>query len=135
MVQLSDFLFSVIFRKIFTFYRILFFVLGSINLLCVPLGCVFSGMIAQPIGKRMAMQIVNIPIIMSWLLFHFSTSIYHLYAALCLAGLSGGLMEAAVLTYVAEITQPQYRGMLAASGSTCVILGVFTQVIFFGWDI
>lgn len=37
-------------------------------------------------------------------------------------------MEAPVLTYVAEITQPKFRGMLAATGSTCVILGVFTQV-------
>lgn len=37
-------------------------------------------------------------------------------------------MEAPVLTYVAEVTQPKFRGMLAATGSTCVILGVFTQV-------
>ncbi|KAJ6636354.1 Facilitated trehalose transporter Tret1, partial [Pseudolycoriella hygida] len=102
---------------------------SSINLLCVPLGCIFSGMLTQPIGKRMAMQIVNIPIFLAWLLFHFSTNIYHLYAGLCLAGLSGGLMEAPVLTYVAEVTQPKFRGMLAATGSTCVILGVFTQFL------
>lgn len=30
---------------------------GSINLLCVPLGCIFSGILTQPIGKRMAMQV------------------------------------------------------------------------------
>lgn len=71
---------------------------------------------------------MNIPILLAWLLFHFSTNVYHLYGGLCLAGLSGGLMEAPVLTYVAEVTQPKYRGMLAATGSTCVILGVFTQV-------
>ncbi|KAG4080309.1 hypothetical protein HA402_010801 [Bradysia odoriphaga] len=109
---------------------------SSINLLCVPLGCIFSGMLTQPIGKRMAMQIVNIPILMAWLLFHFSTNVYHLYGGLCLVGLSGGLMEAPVLTYVAEITQPKFRGMLAATGSTCVILGVFTQFLlgtFFKW--
>lgn len=70
--------------------------IGSINLLCVPLGCVFSGIVSQPIGKRMAMQLVNIPILISWLLFHFSTNIYFLYAGLCLSGLSGGLMEAPV---------------------------------------
>lgn len=101
---------------------------SSINLLCVPLGCIFSGMFTQPIGKRRAMQIVNLPIMAAWLLFHFSTNIYHLYAGLCLAGLMGGLMEAPVLTYVAEITEPRYRGMLAATGSTCLICGVFTQV-------
>lgn len=101
---------------------------SSINLLCVPLGCIFSGMFTQPIGKRRAMQFVNIPIICAWLLFHFSTNIYHLYGGLCLAGLSGGLMEAPVLTYVAEVTEPRFRGMLSATGSTCVILGVFIQV-------
>ncbi|XP_075146477.1 facilitated trehalose transporter Tret1 isoform X2 [Haematobia irritans] len=102
---------------------------SSINLICVPLGCLFSGMLTQPIGKRRAMQFVNLPILASWLLFHFSTRTEHLYAALCLSGLGGGLMEAPVLTYVAEITEPKYRGILSALGSTCVITGVFIQFI------
>ncbi|XP_065355023.1 facilitated trehalose transporter Tret1 [Calliphora vicina] len=102
---------------------------SSINLICVPLGCLFSGLLTQPIGKRRAMQIVNLPILASWLLFHFSTKTEHLYAALCLSGLGGGLMEAPVLTYVAEITEPKYRGILSALGSTCVITGVFIQFI------
>ncbi|XP_017475701.1 PREDICTED: facilitated trehalose transporter Tret1 isoform X1 [Rhagoletis zephyria] len=102
---------------------------SSINLICVPLGCLFSGLLTQPIGKRRAMQLVNLPILASWLLFHFSTRTEHLYAALCLSGLGGGLMEAPVLTYVAEITEPKYRGILSALGSTCVITGVFIQFI------
>ncbi|XP_055851615.1 facilitated trehalose transporter Tret1 isoform X2 [Episyrphus balteatus] len=102
---------------------------SSINLICVPLGCLFSGVFSQPIGKRKAMQIVNLPILGSWLLFHFATSTEHLYAALCLAGIGGGLMEAPVLTYVAEITEPKYRGILSVLGSTCVMGGVFVQFI------
>lgn len=34
-----------------------------------------------------------------------------------------------MLTYVAEVTQPQFRGMLAATGTTCVITGIFVQFI------
>ncbi|EDV93542.1 facilitated trehalose transporter Tret1 isoform X2 [Drosophila grimshawi] len=102
---------------------------SSINLICVPLGCLFSGLLTQPLGKRRAMQFVNLPILAAWLLFHFATSTDHLYAALCLAGLGGGLMEAPVLTYVAEITEPKYRGILSALGTTCVITGVFVQFI------
>lgn len=34
-----------------------------------------------------------------------------------------------VLTYVAEITEPKYRGILSALGTTCVITGVFVQFI------
>ena len=95
----------------------------------MPLGCIFSGALTQPIGRRRAMQVINFPILAAWLLFHYSSDIYMLYAGLCLAGISGGLLEAPVLTYVAEITQPRFRGMLAATGSTCVILGVFIQFI------
>ncbi|XP_022223288.2 facilitated trehalose transporter Tret1 isoform X2 [Drosophila obscura] len=102
---------------------------SSINLICVPLGCLFSGVLTQPLGKRRAMQFVNLPILAAWLMFHFATRTEHLYAALCLAGLGGGLMEAPVLTYVAEITEPKYRGILSALGTTCVITGVFIQFI------
>lgn len=41
-----------------------------------------------------------------------------------------------MLTYVAEVTQPQFRGMLAATGTTCVVTGIFVQFIlgtFFSW--
>lgn len=34
-----------------------------------------------------------------------------------------------VLTYVAEITQPHLRGMLSATASMCVILGVFLEFV------
>uniref|UniRef100_A0A1B0D994 Major facilitator superfamily (MFS) profile domain-containing protein n=1 Tax=Phlebotomus papatasi TaxID=29031 RepID=A0A1B0D994_PHLPP len=102
---------------------------SSINLICVPLGCIFSGSITQPIGRRRAMQLVNVPMLMAWLIFHFSTEIFHLYIGLCLAGISGGLSEAPVLTYVAEVTQPQVRGMLQATGSFFTILGVFVQFL------
>uniref|UniRef100_A0A182IJQ0 Major facilitator superfamily (MFS) profile domain-containing protein n=1 Tax=Anopheles atroparvus TaxID=41427 RepID=A0A182IJQ0_ANOAO len=103
--------------------------LSSINLICVPLGSIFSGMLTQPIGRRRAMQLINIPIFFAWMLFHYANDVTFLYLGLALAGLSGGLGEAPVLTYVAEITQPRYRGMLAATGSTCVILGVLLEFL------
>lgn len=31
---------------------------SSINLICVPLGCIFSGAFTSPIGKRKAMQVL-----------------------------------------------------------------------------
>ncbi|XP_049536276.1 uncharacterized protein LOC125951459 [Anopheles darlingi] len=103
--------------------------LSSINLICVPLGSIFSGALAQPIGRRRAMQLINIPIFIAWMLFHFASDVSFLYCGLALAGISGGLGEAPVLTYVAEITQPRYRGILAATGSTCVILGVLLEFL------
>lgn len=39
------------------------------------------------------------------------------------------MLEAPVLTYVAEITTPKLRGILAATGSFCIILGIFSQFL------
>lgn len=104
--------------------------ISSMNLIVVPIGCALSGVVTAPLGRRKSMQIVNIPIVTAWLLFHFATSTGHLYGALFLTGLSGGLLEAPVLTYAAEITQPHIRGALSATSSMCIILGVFTQFLF-----
>lgn len=54
----SEYLFIKYFFRIF--YKMLFFFaffLGSINLLCVPLGCFFSGIFTDPTGKKRAMQV------------------------------------------------------------------------------
>ncbi|XP_074025646.1 facilitated trehalose transporter Tret1 [Leptinotarsa decemlineata] len=110
--------------------------IGSINLICVPLGCLISGYITHTIGRKMTMQIVNIPFLMAWLLFHYSTEVWHIFVASCMTGLSGGLLEAPVLTYVAEITQPHLRGMLSTTSTMSVVIGILSQFIlgtFFSW--
>lgn len=112
------------------------YVLGSITLIFVPLGCLFSGTLAQPFGRKRAMQLVNLPMFGSWLIFYFARHSWQFYTGLALAGVSGGLLEAPVLTYVAEICEPSFRGMLAATGSTCVIFGILLQFImgtFLNW--
>jgi len=48
------------------------------------------------------------------------------------------MLEAPVLTYVAEITVPKIRGFLSASSTTCIILGIFSQftmIAFLNWRI
>ncbi|KAG5878639.1 hypothetical protein JTB14_008679 [Gonioctena quinquepunctata] len=110
--------------------------IGSINLICVPLGCIMSGFITHSIGRKRTMQIVNIPFLMAWLLFYFSTEDWQIFLASCMTGLSGGLLEAPVLTYVAEITQPHLRGILSTTSTMTVVLGILSQFIlgtFFRW--
>ncbi|XP_060809830.1 facilitated trehalose transporter Tret1 [Amyelois transitella] len=104
--------------------------ISSLNLIVVPLGCALSGVVTSPMGRRRAMQVVNLPFFIAWLMFHFSSTTEHLYGALILTGLAGGILEAPVLTYVAEITQPHLRGALTATSSMCIIIGVFTQFLF-----
>jgi MFS family permease len=63
--------------------------ISSINLICVPLGCIFSGSFASFLGRRRAMQLVNVPIFLSWIIFYYSQHVYHLYLALCISGFTG----------------------------------------------
>ncbi|RZC34223.1 Sugar tr and/or MFS 1 domain containing protein [Asbolus verrucosus] len=110
--------------------------IGSINLICVPVGCLLSGAITQPIGRKRAMQLVNIPFVIAWLLFYFSNDVWQIFLALCITGVTGGLLEAPVLTYVAEITQPHLRGMLSSTSTMAIILGILSQFLlgtFFKW--
>lgn len=109
---------------------------GSIGLICVPFGCFVSGIVTQPLGRRRSMQLINIPFVAAWLLFYFSSEIWHIFLALILTGLGGGLMEAPVLTYVAEVTQPHLRGILSSTSSMSVIGGAMIQFIlatFLNW--
>ncbi|XP_044268552.1 facilitated trehalose transporter Tret1 isoform X2 [Tribolium madens] len=112
--------------------------IGSINLICVPIGCLLSGAATQPIGRRRAMQLVNIPFLTAWLLFYFSTDVWQIFLALCITGVTGGLLEAPTLTYVAEITLPSLRGILSSTSGVAVICGILAQFLlgtFLNWRI
>lgn len=95
----------------------------------VPLGCLISGPISHHMGRKRTMLMANIPFITAWVIFYFAKSSPFIFLALALTGLTGGLCEAPVLTYVAEVTQPHLRGMLSATSSMAVIIGVFSQLL------
>lgn len=78
-------------------YEVIFnFLAGSINLICVPLGCMISGALTQPFGRKPSMIALTFPFIMAWLLFHYAATVAELYVALAICGLCGGLLEAPV---------------------------------------
>ncbi|KAJ4442885.1 hypothetical protein ANN_04478 [Periplaneta americana] len=78
---------------------------SSINLICVPLGCLVSGAITQPLGRKKSMMLVNIPFIVAWIMFHYSSNVGMLYASLVLTGTGGGLLEAPTLRGSDTVTQ------------------------------
>lgn len=78
--------------------------LASISFICQPIGSVFSGLITEPIGRKWAMIMVNIPMGAAWLLMYFAQDFNLILIAFGLLGISVGLMEASVLTYIGEIS-------------------------------
>ncbi|KAG7212251.1 hypothetical protein KM043_012581 [Ampulex compressa] len=103
--------------------------ISSLNLFLVPIGCFVSGPISQYLGRKKTMMLTNIPFVLAWLIFHYAQNSEMLFVALAMTGLTGGLLEAPVMTYVAEVTQPHLRGMLSATSTMAVILGIFTQML------
>lgn len=98
---------------------------GSIAFICTPIGNILSGWVTEPIGRRYAMMLLNIPHILAWIMLYRATSVPEMYAAAILMGLGSGFMEAPVVTYVGEISQPQIRGVLTSCAGVMATLGFF----------
>ncbi|XP_055716571.1 facilitated trehalose transporter Tret1-like [Phlebotomus papatasi] len=98
---------------------------GSLAFICTPIGSILSGWVTEPIGRKNAMIIVNLPHIAAWLLLHFATSVPQMYLSAILLGLGTGFMEAPVVTYVGEICQPSIRGILTSCAGVAATLGFF----------
>ncbi|XP_055326069.1 facilitated trehalose transporter Tret1-like [Sitodiplosis mosellana] len=60
------------------------------------------------------MILVNVPLIIAWFLMYTAGSVWQIFVANILLGLGVGLMESPVITYIGEITEPSYRGILIA---------------------
>lgn len=63
--------------------------ISSINLICVPFGCIVSGSITSYLGRKKAMQLVCLPMFAAWIIFYFAHDVFHLYIALCVSGFTG----------------------------------------------
>lgn len=98
--------------------------LGSIPYICQPVGSLLSGALTEPIGRKKAMILVNIPHIIAWITLYFATSLEMIFIAAVLLGLGIGFMEAPIVTYVGEICQPSIRGILTACAGVSVMIGI-----------
>lgn len=98
---------------------------GSIGYICTPLGSLLSGWVTEPIGRRRAMILLNLPHVIAWAMMYRATSVTEMYVAAILMGLGSGFMEAPVVTYVGEISQPKIRGILTSCAGVMATFGFF----------
>lgn len=76
---------------------------GSIGYLGKLFGSLTCGYTAERFGRRNAMLLINIPHLIAFLLFYYSTSIWKVFVANTLLGFGSGFMKAPCTTYIAEI--------------------------------
>ncbi|KAK5646888.1 hypothetical protein RI129_005352 [Pyrocoelia pectoralis] len=93
------------------------------------IGSIFSGVVAERFGRKRSMMFCAVPLFMSWMIYYYSTEFWHIVAALSIHGVTNGLIEAPVLSYVAEVAEPAMRGMLSATTTLFIVLGVFLEFI------
>lgn len=81
----------------------LFSVPGSMLYILFVFTSLFSGVLIEPMGRKKAMLLVNIPLFFGWFSLYCATSHAQVFFGMALLGAGGGLMESPVLTYVGEI--------------------------------
>ncbi|KDR09649.1 Solute carrier family 2, facilitated glucose transporter member 6, partial [Zootermopsis nevadensis] len=97
-------------------------VAGSIAFICQPIGSLMSGFIVEFFGRKWSMILVNIPFLLGWLLYCFSSSITMLFTANIILGMGIGFMEAPIMTYLGETCQPHLRATITSfPGVTCQV--------------
>ncbi|XP_023948769.2 facilitated trehalose transporter Tret1-like [Bicyclus anynana] len=97
---------------------------GSMSFLTQPAGALMSGPIVDFFGRRRANFISNIPILVAWILMYFSWNLPSLFAGSALLGISLGIMEAPINSYVGEISDPSVRGALCTVTQFAASLGI-----------
>ncbi|XP_073996591.1 facilitated trehalose transporter Tret1-like isoform X2 [Rhodnius prolixus] len=66
---------------------------------------------------------LQIPLLIGWILPYFASSAWELYIASSVLGLGIGFMQAPIATYIGEVCQPKYRGLLACIAYCFLTLG------------
>lgn len=100
----------------------------------MPLGAVVgaapAGLIADAIGRKLAMILTTIPFLISWLGLIFGTNISAIYAARVIGGIASGASGVLVPVYIGEIAEPQIRGALGSFFPIFFTLGILFAYVF-----
>jgi MFS family permease len=97
--------------------------------LCQPVGSILSGIVLEHFGRKKSMILVNFPHLIGWFIFYFATSAPLLYVSSVIMGLGVGFMEAPIITYVGEISQPEIRGILTSYSGKQQNVAAFTFLL------
>lgn len=100
---------------------------ASLSAIGTPIGCLFSGYMMDTIGRKKALLLTEIPLIIGWIVIACATNVDMIYAGRVLTGFGSGMVGAPARVYTSEVTQPHLRGMLCALASTGISLGVLVQ--------
>uniref|UniRef100_A0A1Y1K1B9 Major facilitator superfamily (MFS) profile domain-containing protein n=1 Tax=Photinus pyralis TaxID=7054 RepID=A0A1Y1K1B9_PHOPY len=101
--------------------------ISSISPISSLVGCYFSGLVSDRIGRKRALISLTIPNFIGWIGYYFAKEPWHIFATLALHGITSSFTEAPVLTYVAEVTEPHLRGALSTTTTLAMNIGMLLE--------
>lgn len=99
-------------------------------------GSVLGGMSMNRLGRKTTNLLICVPFVLGWTAVSLATGVTGVYAGRLLTGLCTGLLGPPTAVYIAEVTEPRYRGAALAAISFSVsagILVVHTMGTFLSW--
>ncbi|KAF5305813.1 hypothetical protein FQR65_LT07552 [Abscondita terminalis] len=94
-----------------------------------PIGTIFGSLLLavtlDVFGRKTMLLVGSLPFCATWLVIAFADSIWELLLARFLAGMLEAIMFFCVPVYLAEIADPQIRGLLITGTKTAHIFGIF----------
>lgn len=99
-------------------------------LLGQPVGSLLSGCAQGVLGRKRSMMLVSVAHLAGWCLMCSAQSANTLYGASLVMGVGIGFLEAPMLAYVGEISEPELRGTLATFANAHVVIGNLLEFAF-----
>ncbi|KAJ3643126.1 hypothetical protein Zmor_025856 [Zophobas morio] len=88
--------------------------IASVHSAATPFGSLLSGVLMDRCGRKLALQIASMPLIVGWILIGLAPNHAILLLGRLVAGLSAGLTAAAGQVLIGEISEPHLRGMFSS---------------------
>ncbi|XP_065155168.1 facilitated trehalose transporter Tret1-like [Atheta coriaria] len=110
--------------------------IASVHSAATPLGALLSGVLMERCGRKSALQISALPLVIGWLLIGFAHNHALILIGRLIAGMSAGLCAAPGQVLIGETSEPHVRGIFSsipfASYSFGILL-VYAMGTFLDW--
>lgn len=88
-----------------------------------------AGALADTLGRRGALRVASVPLLLGALACGAAPSTGALLAGRLLAGLGLGLASGVVPVYISEVAPPALRGALGSANQLCICLGLLAAIV------
>ncbi|CAH0555784.1 unnamed protein product [Brassicogethes aeneus] len=106
--------------------------IGSLITLGACLGAICTGSITALLGPKKTLLLLSLPLYGSWILIAYCDSVWELYIARFVAGISCGGFSVATPTYIAELSHHSIRGTLGTFFQFQITIGLLIEYILGG---